>query len=341
MYPFGVGVAKRTVPFEVLPAALTDLLALFDARGVPDSVLAVQLLMVEGNNTLLPPSHDNGLSVNILLTLQGRPPVVGQLGQATTAAITLACVSLVLVVAFYVRLHHKARKRQKREEIFSSDAAVGVGVSKGWPVLSKLKSSSSRKVLAPPISSPSGQGTARTDGAGSRSSAVGGTEATLASAGNLADSVDGTGSAAGVMSPLPPPDTLSAHGDTPRPKRAAATPGAGGGSTSRSTPGVVGTARTGTVASGTSPTTPKHRGSPREPGVRSPASTGAEAKASVGASYLRSYDSPLPSSVHSSPFSTSGVVLSPTGASLFSTDHMLAQNSRVRQLRQGGRVDSP
>lgn len=108
---------KRTIPFEILPQAFTDLTAMRRQRGVSDSVLEVVLELVEGDNALVPAAHDEGRSIIVRLTLEGQQPLPDRLGEVGASAITLAAVSFVIVVVWAIRLRKTVLRRQRGEEI--------------------------------------------------------------------------------------------------------------------------------------------------------------------------------------------------------------------------------
>jgi hypothetical protein len=117
VFTLGAQIRKRTIPFEILPQAFTDLTAMRRQRGVSDAVLEVVLELVEGNNTLLPESHDEGRSMIVRLTLEGQQPLPNRLGEVGASAITLAAVSVVIVALWAIRLRRIVLRRQRGEEV--------------------------------------------------------------------------------------------------------------------------------------------------------------------------------------------------------------------------------
>lgn len=115
-FSIGPTARKRTIPFEIFPEAFTYLTELRHQHGVSDSVLEVELELVEGNNTLVPETKDEGRSITIRLTLEGQQPLPSRLGEVNTAAITLSCVCFVIVVAWAIRMRRKILKRQRGDE---------------------------------------------------------------------------------------------------------------------------------------------------------------------------------------------------------------------------------
>lgn len=318
MFAIGATGSGRTVPFEILPHAVDDLLALHKQRGVADSVFEFELLMVEGNNTLLPDTHDEGRSIIIRLTLEGRPVVPARLGEPTTAAITLACVCFVIMIVLVNRYWRKAKKRQQKEERLAHELGAGkelmsvnLGLaappkaldssrsngsvrtrrrakqSANFPAMSVLDASESGlfgSVNTAPIGfGPEGSNTTAVDGAGSAHYPEWASSSVVAGAPKDSPSKFGISSAASVQVNVGSPLRRKARGV----------------------------------------------GSPMDHGSR-----GSERPSSPSSKMT-----PIPLESHvefqRSPFAHPETVLSPGGVSLFGVDHMVSHNARVRSIRLG------
>jgi hypothetical protein len=110
------GVGEQVVPVTILPQALSDLEATRQRTGVLDSIIEFKVVLVEGVNTLLPPSEDGGLAVTVRISLQGRPIPVSRFGEPAAAMVTLACCVGALVLFIVVRHYRNAQEERRSEE---------------------------------------------------------------------------------------------------------------------------------------------------------------------------------------------------------------------------------
>ena len=404
-FALGIGVHNRTIPFEILPQALTDLTALRKERGVPDSVFEVELILVEALNALLPEHHDVGLSIRVLITLEGRPPIKSRLGELNTFAITISCVTVLLTVAWYARQYRKARKRQQKEErplvhnilsnatihsiLAAPDPATPASGKRsiGGSTFSLLRSRRKEKIQDTPMTGdyllspasdslmgksapPKSTGPSHSDGSSDAGPSLNVPTLSFGDTGTLDSVIVGSPTdslGVHVTASLPATVDNSIHMQT-----LSARSGAHGQSVQTTSP--TGATRE-SPGSGTSPQHPHQHASPLRSSRRetprkhaaSGSASGSPAKSSVQpvASPQRASSTPrrttalrppvievdhaeggnrssslspeparpvFPVSPHSNPETT---VLTPGGVSLFGTAHMVAHNSRVRQLRAG------
>ena len=121
-YVMGEAVQERPLFIDVLPQAAVDLRAVALDRGTLDAVYVLRLHLAEGFNTLVPTTADNGLTLDVRITLEAGQPGEHRLGAWTAVAVTLGVLLLLLAACALYRHRRSLKDEERRFEASRKDA---------------------------------------------------------------------------------------------------------------------------------------------------------------------------------------------------------------------------